>query len=456
MSSLSESWDVTWLSPSHVELPKKRLPKSSGPKWRPTRAMGRALTVIALSLGAAIALGRPDFVIIAVPFVLATVWSLAFRPRQVPTATFELDVDRVSEGDRFSARVEVHNSDPAPIVSIVAAQTGRLLRLEHGAGIYVDRVGHAETATIVLAGTVQRWGRRSIGPVRVQPMACDGLLRAEPLLLPARYVKVVPSAGLFKSDRDLPRAAGMAGIHRSQRLGDSGELAEVRQYHPGDRLRRIDWRVSARQQSLYVNATLSERDADVAIMLDVLHDTDPGPSGNSVMDTTVRAAAAIAQHYAHQGDRVSTIEFGPRMRRLRAGTGGRHVERALEWLLEIRVVPGATISVARLVSGRALPSAAVTFMLTPLLDDRSTEALVTLAQSGRRLIAVDTLPPDVLPPDRDEWSNLSKRLWQVQRANTIDRLRSHGVPVEQWHGAGSIDLALAEVSRMTHAPRVRR
>src|SRR5687768_18361781 len=54
-----------------------------------------------------------------------------------------------------------------------------------------------------------------------------------------------------------------------------------------------------------------------SLLLDVLHEA--GRSGGhggaaSVLDTTVRAAAAIAEHYLTRGDRVALLEYGFRSR----------------------------------------------------------------------------------------------------------------------------------------------
>src|SRR5213078_2747990 len=120
-------------------------------------------------------------------------------------------------------------------------------------------------------------------------------------------IKVFPVTDPFSAEDSMPRAAGLVGVHHSRRPGEGGELAGVRVFAPGDRLRRIDWRVSLRTRSLHVAATLSDRDAEVLLLLDVLGEA--GVSGGvrgtaSVLDTTVRAAAAIAEHYLHRGDRV--------------------------------------------------------------------------------------------------------------------------------------------------------
>src|SRR5690606_36100883 len=139
----------------------------------------------------------------------------------------------------------------------------------------------------------ERWGRHQVGPVTVWAAACDGLLGCSLETVEPLQIRVHPVNETFEADEAMPRASGLAGTHRSQRPGEGGVLVGVRRFAPGDRLRRIDWRVSLRTRQLHVAATLSDRDAEVVLLLDTLHER--GVSGGvhgaaSVLDTTVRGA----------------------------------------------------------------------------------------------------------------------------------------------------------------------
>src|SRR5262249_58725846 len=89
-----------------------------------------------------------------------------------------------------------------------------------------------------------RWGRAPVGPVRVSAVTGFGLLRSRPTLLPVRSVLVWPLRTAFVATDLVPRAEGVVGPHRSRRPGDGVEINGVRPFQPGDRLRRINWRVS--------------------------------------------------------------------------------------------------------------------------------------------------------------------------------------------------------------------
>jgi uncharacterized protein (DUF58 family) len=430
---------------------------AGGSGWVPTGALHRGIGLAALALLLAAALGRFELVLVAAPLALGTGLSLLVRPDRPPAATLTVTEPTSVEGGPVRARVSVTSDHPRPMLCVVSAQVPGWVRLRHGVGNYAALLRPSATTPVRLAGTAGRWGTYRLGPATVRTVGADGLLVADSAVLPAVDLTVYPVSEPFDSEEALPRAAGISGIHRSRRPGAGGELSDVRPFQAGDRLRRINWRVSRRTGALHVNATWSDRDAEVLLVLDVRHEA--GSSGGvdgdaSVLDATVRAAAAITEHYAHQGDRVGLVEFSSRLRRLPAGTGRRHYLSTLEWLVGVDRLPSGFGPGQRLFSGGLRESRALVIVLTPLLDQDSANLLAILARSGRSLVTVDTLPERVHPPVRNEWTVPGYRLWWLERANTIGRLREVGVPVEPWRGAGSLDLMLRHVYRIAASSRV--
>jgi uncharacterized protein (DUF58 family) len=436
--------------------------------------MHRGLGVAALILLAAAALGQPELVLLAVPMAVGTALSLARLPTGSPRASLTLDEPVGVEGGPVSARVRVAAGAPQPmqppaggakrsprssglrgaLLCVVSTAVPRWVRLDHGAGSYAALLRPPATSAVRLQGTALRWGSYRLGPASVRLVAGDGLLAADSRALPAVPLTVYPASEPFDSEEALPRAAGIAGQHRSRRLGGGGELADVRPFQTGDRLRRINWRVTRRTGEIHVNATLSDRDAEVVLLLDVRHEAGGSGGAVSVLDATVRAAAAITAHYTHQGDRVALVEYGSRLRRLPAGTGRKHYLAALEWLVGVDRSPLGFLPGDRLLTAALRPPTALVIMLTPLLDHDSANLLAILARAGRSLVTVDTLPAHGVPPIRSMWTPAALRLWRLERDNIIGRLRGVGVPVEPWRGAGSLDLMLRHVYRLSAGSRV--
>lgn len=447
------------MPPQVGDLPEVRAPSEDSPvyDWVPTRALRRAVGLLVLLLLLGTILGRLDLVVFAAPFAAGTVLAMSRRPRRLPTVELDVPASMAAEGGAVEGRVVVDNPNPCELSSVtVHTRRSRGLRFASGAGTYVTPVPARGGADVVLRGVAARWGRQRIGPVEARAFACDGLLRSRRITVGARPLRVYPTTQPFDASDAMPKAAGIAGTHRSRRPGEGGELAGVRPFQAGDRLRRVDWRVSLRNRRLYVDATLSERDAEVVLVLDVLHEageSDQARGLSSVLDTAVRAAAGIGEHYLHRGDRVSALEFGPSVRYLRAATGNRHYLTLLEWLLDVRVYPSGVAPGSRLLSRRVLPPNALVLFLSPLLDERSAAMLAQLARTGRFVLAVDTLPDTAVPAPSSQWTHLAYRLWRLERENVIGRLREVGVPVVAWAGAGSLDEVLRDVTRMASAPR---
>ncbi|MFC4020533.1 DUF58 domain-containing protein [Micromonospora sp. GCM10011542] len=457
------------------------------PGWAPTWALGRAVLLVGLLVVAGVLLGRVDLIVLATPFALGTAYALRRRPTALPQVWVTPDDAPLVEGGDVRAAVTVGNPDTVDYdLVVVRARVSPWLRIERagfardasttGAGSapgdepaaagtgrsiadrpFVTSVPTAAAVDLELAGKALRWGRHRVGPAGARVATAGGLLVSRAVITEPVRVRVYPRTEPFEAVEAMPRAAGLVGAHHSRRPGEGGELAGVRIFGPGDRLRRIDWRVSLRARQLHVAATLSDRDAEVVLLLDLL--AEAGRSGGvggaaSVLDTTVRASAAIAEHYLHRGDRVSMLEYGPGARRLRPATGRRQYLTVLEWLLDVRAESSPHEPYDQVFGPQVLSSDALVVVLTPLLDERSAQMLARLARAGRFVVAVDTLPADLPPPKERGWAEVAYRLWRLDRETMIGQLREHGVPVVRWAGAGSLDQVLRDVARLATAPRV--
>jgi uncharacterized protein (DUF58 family) len=407
----------------------------------------------------AVVLGRLDLVALAVPFALGAAWSLRLRPAREPRVEIGLPADAVAEGAELGAVLRVGNPDRVGVdLCVVRVSHSPWINIRNGERPFVLDPSPGQSAEVVLDSTALRWGHHRVGPVCAFAVACDGLLLSGTAVTDGGEVRVHPIKPAFRADEIMPRASALVGIHRSRRPGEGGELAGVRRYGAGDRLRRVDWRVTLRTRELHIAHTLSDRDAEVVVLLDVLQEA--GRSGGihgtaSVVDTTVRASAAIAEHYLRQGDRVALLEYSEHPRHLRAASGRCQVQAALEWLLHTRATGAAGDPPGFGIDPHLIPPSALVVVLTPMLSPQSAEMIATLARAGRVVVAVDTLGSlEARPVSGSQWTGLAQRLWRLERDNTIGALRKVGVPVTAWAGAGSLDRVLRDMTRMAAAPRI--
>ena len=86
-----------------------------------------------------------------------------------------------------------------------------------------------------------------------------------------------------------------SGQHRSSLLGGCTEFADHRPYHPGDPLRRMDWRLLAKRDRHYIKRFEDERTVSTLIVLDRSGSMSFGLSTQDKFSHALRTAACIAR-----------------------------------------------------------------------------------------------------------------------------------------------------------------
>jgi uncharacterized protein (DUF58 family) len=101
----------------------------------------------------------------------------------------------------------------------------------------------------------------------------------------------------------------LAGMHRSPYFGQSVEFLQHRQYVPGDDLRRVDWKVWAKQDRLYLKQYEEDTNLRCALLVDISASMSYGGGAMSKCDYAVTAASALAYLLLRQQDSVGVVAF---------------------------------------------------------------------------------------------------------------------------------------------------
>lgn len=100
-----------------------------------------------------------------------------------------------------------------------------------------------------------------------------------------------------------------AGLQRSPRRGRGMAFAEVRQYQPGDDIRSIDWRVTARRQSPHTKLYEEERERPVLLLCDLGSSLFFASTGAYKQVRCAQLAGILAWLALWSGDQVGGIVF---------------------------------------------------------------------------------------------------------------------------------------------------
>ena len=393
------------------------------PPVRSTPKLTGYATLSAAGLLAAVATQRPAFAALAVPFLLTLVVALVLPAPAAVRVGARPHEPRVREGDRTEVGIRIDLDDPAPQVEVLVVPKPGVEVLAPGGALALDVAGTARRDLSVPV-VVTRWGAVGTADVVVRTRDLLGFFVRESRHTNPTKVRVHPRVEtLRRTVRPLDTQV-FAGNQTAREMGEGIELADLRPYTSGDRMRDVNWRVTARRGDVWVNRRHPDRNADVVILLDAFSE--------SHLDDAVRAAAMLVARYLRGRDRVGLVTYGGTMRWILPRGGERELHRLVDALIESHVFESDADKSIDVVPRRALPPEALVLALTPLEDGRMVDALEQLRVRGRDVAVVEVTPRAPVPDGSDPTDVLVHRLWHLNRRAVRDRLRGLGIAVAEW------------------------
>ena len=278
-------------------------------------------------------------------------------------------VDIVVEATRASATLSVND----------AFDGGR-----RAARLLLAPMHSGEEARAAYRFPTDRRGRYEVGPLRVTVADPFALFERTRIVLGTEEVIVYPRV------RDVfpPPETGGLDLDREQpqvrsRIEPSGEFHTLREYAPGDDLRHVHWRSTARRGHLMMRQNEARRRTPVLVMLDVR----PGSHDRASFERAVEACASIVTAI-ERSDRPLEVMLSTG--RMIGAPGRRHLGTVMDELAVVdphgpdRIVASESryrSSAIVAIIGRAQPNDAA--------------ALGVLVRDGGQLTVVECMPEAV-------------------------------------------------------------
>ena len=451
-----------------------------------TPKLGAYAGLAALGLLGGLVLGRPELVALAAPFALYVLMGMLAAARPELEVAVVMGRDRMLEGDEFAVRIEIESEQTVTEVEVGLELPAGVILVE-GDNPATLRLERDELMPLELRLGADHWGAYLVGEVAVRARDAFGLFLHEQELDLRRPLKVYPRAEALRNVVRPRETQVFSGNQVARVKGEGIEFADLRPFVPGDRIRRINWRASARRAELWVNEHHPERNADVVVFLDSftearrpvssarkplaprhpirLRRAPEGDSDNlqsasqviaaaeSTLDQSVRAAAALLAGYVGQRDRVGFVSFGGILRWLQPSTGVAQLYRVVDALLDTEITLNYAWKGIDVIPPGTLPPQALVIALTPLLDERSATALLDLRARGFDLAVVDVSPVPYADPGRGKLEELAYRLWKLRREVVRARYERAGVAIVEWREGRPLVAALEEVSAFRRRAR---
>ena len=115
----------------------------------------------------------------------------------------------------------------------------------------------------------------------------------------------------------------LQGDYRTLFRGYGMDLADIREYVPGDDVRHIDWNVTARMDVPYVREYHEDREITAQFLLDVSPSVDFGTATALKRDLLIDFVAVLARLLTRQGNKIGAVLYGSGVERVVPARTGR-------------------------------------------------------------------------------------------------------------------------------------
>lgn len=376
-----------------------------------------------------------EFIALALPFVAYLLAGFWRAPDKLDLEVHRtLSSERVSPEQEITVKVDVTNRGTSLDELLIEDVVPPHLTVRDGSHRHLLRLktGESYTWTYTVSGP-----RGSHPFERVKAEAVDpfGIWRRRQEVEVRSELFIFPPLTKIRNVTIRPRNTRVYSGLIPARIGGPGvEFFGLREYQPSDPPRWINWRASARHHNvIYSNEFQQERVADVGIVLDGREATNRMHDEYVLFEHSVLAAAALADAFLTQGNRVGLLNYSPYIHWTMPGYGKMQRERIMQVLSHAE--PGGSAVFAGLdhIPTKLFPAHSQLVLVSPL-DAGDLGVLLQLRARGYQVMVISPDPVSYelgyLPKSREV--ELAGRVLRMERTLLLRNLKRAGVQVLDW------------------------
>lgn len=395
---------------------------------------------------AALILRSGAVMILAVPLLVYLAAGLMAVPEIISfNAVRVLDQNLVNPGSPVKATVALSNrGSRIDEVEIHLPLNVGLDRID-GPSVVLARLEPEQVVQIDFTFTGTR-GIYQLPDIEISARDVFGLFSQSISLPQSNRVTIPPSPNQLRRLPIRPlETRGFAGPIPSRSGGSGTDFFDVREYQLGDPLRRVNWRITARQnRGLYTNDYELERTANVGLILDARQSSNIEIDGDRIFEYSIDAVASLASIFLKDGNRVGLLTYGYGMEWVFPGYGKVQQDRILRALAKAETGRNFSLESLENLPVRLFPAKSQIVIISPL-SQTDAETLVRLRARGYEVLMIcpDPILFELKKSKHLHADDPAVRLARIERRLVIQQLKGAGIQLLNW----DIDLPLEEILR---------
>ncbi|MBD78734.1 MAG: DUF58 domain-containing protein [Crocinitomicaceae bacterium] len=181
-----------------------------------------------------------------------------------------------------------------------------------------------------------------------------------------------------------------AGEYHSAFKGSGMAFSEVRNYTPGDEIRKIDWNVTARFNSPFIKVFEEEREMTVILLVDVSKSESFGTQKQLKREVITEICAVLSFSAIQNNDKIGLIFFSDSVEKFIPPKKGKgHILRIIRELLTFEATgKGTNIDEALKFMTNAIKKKSTAFILSDFIDRGDFNHALKITNKKHDLVAL--------------------------------------------------------------------
>lgn len=293
---------------------------------------------------------------------------------------------RAYKHQKVTVRLRIANRSSLPMPYLLVTDNPGSLYTGHGNHRLLQLHAREEARLVYTIKAMNR-GFYRIGPVNVRFADPLGLFPvSKTIFLEARLV-VYPR--VYPVELTVRHGVPAGSITAASRVyEDPTRYRSVREYVPGDEIRRVNWKATARLGSLYSTEWLPTLNVPVLILLNLTASDFAQRNRFHHVERTIDAAASLTHYLAERGQEIGLVSTGEIkgmtqqiMPSVKVGAGVAHAVGILETLAQLQSNPEQVDPVKLLLERGSLSPGTRLFYLGPALDEDKLASLLAAVKT---------------------------------------------------------------------------
>jgi uncharacterized protein (DUF58 family) len=295
-----------------------------------------------------------------------------------------------SPGRPVPVAVTLKNQDPWPKRHLlVQDRLPEWLERDGDARPILAPLGPSGVETVTYHLRPEKRGCYQVGPLEVTATDPLGIFHFRQELSGTTELLVYPSTV------DLPwmfppggSPFGISSLHTAEMRGQGSEFFGIREYQPGDPLRRVHWRTSARTGRLAVVEYEHDVSVDLTVVLDARRGSEVGQGAETTLEMASTVAASLARMVLERGNRCRLVIPGVSVPRPGDDRGVEALQAILEALARVQADQTATPAEGVAAVLPELTRDSTLTLITSTWDEASSRAVIDAVTAGMSVMVV--------------------------------------------------------------------